>query len=99
MLYFFIAVFVGVFVAEDFRSGYAKNIFTVRVQKGNYVISKTVVKPVDLDELFLRIGASVYLFQSLFIEQIVTVCKNVENSENVLTIRTKNCIILLLRDL
>ena len=43
MLYFFIVVLVGVFVAEDFRSGYAKNIFTVRARKGSYVISKTFV--------------------------------------------------------
>lgn len=43
MLYFFVVILVGVFVAEDFRSGYAKNIFTVRAQKGSYVISKTVV--------------------------------------------------------
>ena len=33
MRYFFIAVLVGVFVADDFRSGYAKNIFTVRRKK------------------------------------------------------------------
>ena len=26
----------------DFRSGYAKNLFTVRVKKGDYVISKTL---------------------------------------------------------
>ena len=43
MLYFFIVVLVGIFVAEDFRSGYAKNIFTVRARKGSYVISKTLV--------------------------------------------------------
>jgi len=43
MLYFFIAVLVGVFVADDFRSGYAKNIFTVRAGKADYVISKTLV--------------------------------------------------------
>ena len=43
MLYFFVVILVGVFVAEDFRSGYAKNLFTIRAQKGNYVISKTVV--------------------------------------------------------
>ena len=43
MLYFFIAVLVGLFVAADFRSGYAKNLFTVRAQKGDYVISKTLV--------------------------------------------------------
>ncbi|MBQ9120872.1 MAG: ABC transporter permease, partial [Clostridia bacterium] len=43
MLYFFIAVLVCIFVAEDFRSGYAKNLFTVRAKKTDYVISKTVV--------------------------------------------------------
>ncbi len=43
MLYFFIAVLVCVFVAEDFRSGYAKNLFTVRAKKEDYVISKTLV--------------------------------------------------------
>lgn len=43
MLYFFIAVLVCVFVAGDFRSGYAKNLFTVRAKKTDYVISKTVV--------------------------------------------------------
>ncbi|MBQ7912546.1 MAG: hypothetical protein IJ308_02230 [Clostridia bacterium] len=43
MLYFFIAVWVGLFVAEDFRSGYAKNLFTVREKKTDYVISKTLV--------------------------------------------------------
>ncbi len=43
MLYFFVVILVSVFVAEDFRSGYAKNLFTIRAQKGNYVISKTVV--------------------------------------------------------
>lgn len=42
MLYFFIAVLVGMFVADDFRSGYSKNIFTVRAGKANYVISKTI---------------------------------------------------------
>lgn len=43
MLYFFIAVLVCVFVAGDFRSGYAKNLFTVRAKKSDYVISKTLV--------------------------------------------------------
>lgn len=43
MLYFFIAVLVCVFVAADFRSGYAKNLFTVRAKKSDYVISKTLV--------------------------------------------------------
>lgn len=43
MLYFFIAVLVCIFVADDFRSGYAKNLFTVRAKKSDYVISKTLV--------------------------------------------------------
>lgn len=42
MLYFLVIVFVCVFVADDFRSGYAKNLFTVRAKKVDYVISKTV---------------------------------------------------------
>ncbi|MBQ8372540.1 MAG: ABC transporter permease [Clostridia bacterium] len=43
MLYFLIAVLVCLFVAADFRSGYAKNLFAVRAGKTDYVISKTVV--------------------------------------------------------
>lgn len=43
LLYFFAAVLVCVFTADDFRSGYAKNLFTVRAKKGDYVISKTLV--------------------------------------------------------
>ena len=43
MLYFLIAVFVCVFIAEDFKSGYAKNLFTVRSKKIDYVISKTTI--------------------------------------------------------
>ena len=34
------AVFICLFISEDFRSGYAKNLFTVRAKKGEYVISK-----------------------------------------------------------
>lgn len=43
MLYFAIAALVCIFVSEDFRSGYAKNLFTVRAKKTDYVASKTVV--------------------------------------------------------
>lgn len=42
MLYFFAAVPVCIFVSEDFRSGYSKNLFTVRAKKCDYVISKTL---------------------------------------------------------
>lgn len=43
ILYFFVAVLVCLFVADDFRSGYAKNLFTVRAKKSDYVISKTLI--------------------------------------------------------
>lgn len=43
MLYFLVAVLVCIFVSEDFRSGYAKNLFTVRARKSDYVMSKTLV--------------------------------------------------------
>lgn len=42
MLYFFAAVFVGLFVTDDFKSGYAKNLFAVRSKKSDYVISKSI---------------------------------------------------------
>ncbi|MDE6677186.1 MAG: ABC transporter permease, partial [Clostridia bacterium] len=38
-----IAVLVCVFVSDDFRSGYAKNLFTVRAKKVDYVFSKSLV--------------------------------------------------------
>ena len=43
LVYFLAAVFVCLFVTDDFRSGYAKNLFTVRSGKTDYVISKTLV--------------------------------------------------------
>ena len=43
LMYFMIAVFLCLFTAEDFRSGYAKNLFTVRARKGDYVASKTLI--------------------------------------------------------
>lgn len=43
MMYFIIAVFVCIFVADDFRSGYVKNLFTIRAKKDDYVISKSIV--------------------------------------------------------
>ena len=43
MLYFAITAIVCIFVSEDFRSGYAKNLFTVRAKKTDYVASKTIV--------------------------------------------------------
>ena len=43
LMYFMAAVFLCLFTAEDFRSGYAKNLFTVRVKKSDYVASKTIL--------------------------------------------------------
>ena len=43
LMYFMVGVFVCLFVAEDFRSGYTKNLFTVHAKKGGYVASKTVI--------------------------------------------------------
>lgn len=43
LLFFGIAALVCIFTADDFRSGYAKNLFTVRAKKSDYVISKTLV--------------------------------------------------------
>ncbi|MBQ8741031.1 MAG: ABC transporter permease [Clostridia bacterium] len=42
MMFMLVSVFICLFISDDFKSGYAKNIFTVRVKKGDYVISKTV---------------------------------------------------------
>jgi len=42
MMFFIISIFVCIFVGDDFRSGYAKNLFTVRSKKDDYVISKSV---------------------------------------------------------
>ncbi len=42
LIFFMAAVFVSLFVGDDFRSGYVKNLFAVRAKKGEYVISKTV---------------------------------------------------------
>ena len=43
MMFFAICVFVCIFVGDDFRSGYAKNLFTVRSKKDDYVLSKSIV--------------------------------------------------------
>lgn len=42
MMFMLVAVFICLFISEDFRSGYAKNLFTVRAKKGDYVVSKTI---------------------------------------------------------
>lgn len=52
MMYFAVAVLVCIFVSDDFRSGYAKNLFTVRAEKTDYVISKTLVGFVGAAAMF-----------------------------------------------
>ena len=42
MAFMGVAVFVCLFVSDDFRSGYSKNLFTVRTKRGEYVLSKIV---------------------------------------------------------
>ena len=42
MAFMGVCVFVCLFISDDFRSGYAKNLFTVRSKKGDYVASKTL---------------------------------------------------------
>lgn len=42
MMFFGLAVLVCLNISEDFRSGYSKNLFTVRSDKKDYVISKTI---------------------------------------------------------
>ncbi len=43
LLFFGIAVLVCLFVSGDFKSGYSKNLFTVRANKTDYVISKMLI--------------------------------------------------------
>ena len=42
MMFMVVAVFICLFISDDFRSGYAKNLFTVRAKRGEYVVSKTL---------------------------------------------------------
>lgn len=42
MMFMLAAVFICLFVSDDFTSGYAKNLFTVRSRKADYVASKTI---------------------------------------------------------
>jgi len=42
MIFMLVSVFICLFISDDFRSGYAKNLFTVRAKRGEYVISKTL---------------------------------------------------------
>ena len=42
MMFMLVAVFICLFISDDFRSGFAKNLFTVRARKGDYIVSKTV---------------------------------------------------------
>lgn len=43
MVFIAITVLISIFVSQEFRSGYAKNLFTVRSNKVDYVVSKTLI--------------------------------------------------------
>ena len=43
MMFFVTAILTCIFVSDDFRSGYCKNLFTVRANKKDYIISKTII--------------------------------------------------------
>ncbi len=61
MMFFVIAVFVCVFVSSDFRSGYSKNMFTIRSKKNDYVVSKTITSFVAGTCMFLAFFAGAML--------------------------------------
>lgn len=42
MVFMLVSIFICLFISDDFRSGYAKNLFTIRAKKGDYIISKTL---------------------------------------------------------
>lgn len=42
MMFMGVAVSICLFVSDEFRSGFAKNLFTVRAKRGDYVVSKTL---------------------------------------------------------
>lgn len=43
MMFFAVAVLVCIFISDEFRSGYTKNLFAVRAIKTDYVISKNII--------------------------------------------------------
>lgn len=43
MLYFAITVFVSLFIGQEFKSGYSKNLFTLHSNKTEYIFSKSIV--------------------------------------------------------
>lgn len=53
LLFFLVAIFVCIFISEDFRSGYAKNLFAIRARKTDYILSKTIVCFVGAILMFL----------------------------------------------
>lgn len=43
LLYFAVAIFACLFIGEEYKSGYVKNVFAIRPKKTDYVLSKIVV--------------------------------------------------------
>lgn len=61
LLFFAVAVLVCLFISADFKSGYSKNLFTVRAKKSDYVASKIII-------CFI---ASAWLFIAFFLGAMV----------------------------
>lgn len=61
LLFFAVAVLVCLFISADFKSGYAKNLFTVRAKKSDYIASKIII-------CFI---ASAWLFIAFFLGAMV----------------------------
>lgn len=61
LLFFAVIVFVCIFVGADYKSGFVKNIFSVRGQKIDYVFSKTLLSFVVSAVFFIAyfIGAMI----------------------------------------
>ncbi|MGN1096273.1 MAG: hypothetical protein ACI4QU_00315 [Christensenellales bacterium] len=61
LVYFFVCIYLCIFVSDDFKSGYAKNLFAVRSKKIDYVFSKSL----------LGFVCGVIMFLSYFIGAII----------------------------
>ena len=80
LVYMMIGIFICLFAGEDYRSGYAKNLFTVRAKKGDYVASKTIVGLIAgaamliaffIGTLFTAIPFGLFLFRCISIRKFL----------------------------
>ena len=61
MMVFAVGVLVCLFINQDFKSGYIKNLFTVRSSKVDYVLSKTLVILLKKNMNMMKILVYVYV--------------------------------------